>query len=50
MHLHCPIDHVALVALVVYDTEINYCPKSRLWVDPREFRQIDPLAPTRPLR
>jgi Zn-finger nucleic acid-binding protein len=45
MDLRCPFDHVAFVTLAIYDTEINYCPKCGLWIDPDEIRLGDRLAP-----
>ena len=41
MDLRCPIDRVPFVTLAIYETEINYCPKCGLWIDPDEIRQVD---------
>jgi Zn-finger nucleic acid-binding protein len=44
MDLRCPFDHVAFVTLAIYETEISYCPKCGLWIDPDEIRLGDRLA------
>jgi Zn-finger nucleic acid-binding protein len=50
MDLRCPIDRIPFVTLAIYETEINYCPKCGLWIDPDEIRHVDRFDAARSVR